>query len=226
MTGRCTARRRARRAAALLAATFLTIVPFALAVPSSAAAPQPSLTVIGGGRHFFLQPGVPVHWTVGVTTHAVQLSSLVVRATATGPLARAGTVTLSLAGCTVPWDGQTCGAPLRPLIPVTPLNEVEGSAHPLGADRTIPAQASLLATVELDPAGQTIGRGQSAVVTIGVSAAGIAPPAGAQPTGSNGGPLATTGVGIAVSVLLGVLAVATGIALSGLARRHRTRGAQ
>jgi hypothetical protein len=214
------------RVAAATVALGLAVLAVGSPPPASAAVPQPSLTVTGGGRHFTLQAGKPVHWTVGVTTRSVQLSSLVVRATATGPLVATGgsSLTLSLAGCTAPWDGQTCRAPVQPLIPATPLRDIDGAVHPLLADGTIPAEASLLATVELDPAASPPGGGQSAVITLMVSAAGITPSAGPEPpTGNGEGPLATTGTGITVSALLGAVAVVAGIVLSGLARRSRAK---
>lgn len=235
------------RAPAAVAAVAV-LLALAVAIPARALpgmAPSaattvtgPQLTLTGTNETFTLQPDVPAFWQIGVTTHAVQVTTLLAAVTASGSLATtpagASPTTLSLAACSQPWQGRTCPGAARQIVPATPLDALTGAARSLANGALVPASTYLLATVLMPSSGTQ--PGEQADVSVQVTAAGAdltPPPSGSQPGGvapgrptGPGGSLAQTGTRLGFSAVLAVAAIATGWFLAALARRRRDREAR
>jgi len=175
-----------------------------------------------------LAPGAPAFWRIGITTRVERLDTLVGYLRAQGALASLGPhTTVELASCTQPWTAAGCVAGAHSILPATAIDQLTQAAVPLtDPARAIPAHVYLQARVALAVDAPVTVQGDTVTVAATVSAAGSTD-AGLDTPGGDGsitatsGGIADTGTDLLATALLGAVAVGTGAAIAGAARRRK-----
>lgn len=165
-------------------------------------------------------PKSPAYWEIGITTAPITVRTLLGAVTATGPSgAPTHALTIALSSCTAAWQQASCPATKHRIVRPTPMNELTGTASPIAAAITIPAQLFLLAqiTQPVSTAGP-----KTVAVTIKLSATGD-DPTPARNTRTPTGTLAYTGTHLTLCALAAALSVTAGTLLARLAPRRTRR---
>ncbi|MHA3724810.1 hypothetical protein ACXR2T_13150 [Leucobacter sp. HY1910] len=156
-----------------------------------------------------MQPGVPVHWQVGVAVNSSTAGSVQVSAAAQGSVDLG--LMLEFQTCSVRWHAATCAGQERS-INQTAAVSTDGTYAPLFEMREHELEEWLLvtATIPEDAAG-------TASLTVRATGQGEVVTAGPGDVAA----LARTGIATQWPTILSVSAVGAGLAAAGIAHAHR-----